>query len=99
MAGEGFLEQLLRLAESGGEEQDEGAGLEVCTVHGEQGGHGGLAGLAAAVEQDAVGGAAEHLPLPGIWIEPHTVGEPGGVEPKGEVLGEIKARHGKARLR
>jgi hypothetical protein len=57
---------LLGLAQSRGEHEDEGTGLVEGLVEGESGGDGALAGLAAAEEEGVLSFAEEEFGLPGV---------------------------------
>ena len=67
------------LAVAAGEEQDGGEGGENHLGQGEQGHDGGFAGLAAAVEENALVVGFEHLELPGVGLEAEVTHETDGV--------------------
>ena len=71
LGGEGsdFAEELGGLALGGGDEDDFGLGCEEGVMEGADGGGGGLAPLAATVDEDAAVGGIEDLGLVGVWGE------------------------------
>src|SRR4051812_19255870 len=65
-----LAEELLCLPQGRCQHEDQAARMVESPVQGDDGGHRGLAALARAVEEDAVGLGAQEVSLPGVSLDP-----------------------------